>query len=72
MSPKKIWQIIITNLLIIMANIAVFSKAFFGLSLFLGSTLSISIAWFTIIGSIISFTYFNKKLLMPVNSYTLI
>jgi len=72
MSPKKIWQIIITNLLIIIANIAVFSKAFLGLSLFLGTTLSISIAWFTIVGSIASFAYFNKKLLMPVNNYTLI
>lgn len=72
MTPKKIWQIIATNSIIAMANIAVFSKAFFGLSLLAGTALSMSIAWFTIIASVFSFTYLNRKFLMPVDTYTLI
>lgn len=72
MMPKKILQLIIVNLSIIIANIAVFSKAFFGLSLLVGSTFSMSVAWFTIIASIGSFTYFNKKLLTQNDTYTLI
>lgn len=72
MSPKKIIQLIITNLLIILANIAVFSKAFLGFSLLAGSAISMSIGWFTIIASLFSFSYFNKKLLMQNSTYTLI
>ena len=72
MKPKKIIQLIIVNLLIIIINISVFSKAFFGLSLLAGSALSMTIAWFTLIGSIMSFTYFNKRILNSGNTYKLI
>ena len=72
MSPKKIIQLIITNLLIILANIAVFSKAFLGFSLLEGSAITMSIGWFTLLGSLASFTYFNKRLLTPNATYTLI
>ncbi len=72
MTPKKIIQLIITNLTIILANIAVFSKAFLGFSLLVGTTLSMSVGWFTLIASLASFTYFNKKILMPKATYTLI
>ena len=72
MTPKKIGKLIITNSSIAAANIAVFSKAFLGLSLIAGSTLSMSVAWFTIIASLFSFTYFNKKLLAQIDTYTLI
>ena len=72
MTPKKIIQLIITNLLIIMANVAVFSKAFLGFSLFAGGALAMSVGWFTIVTSLFSFTYFNKKLLTQKATYTLI
>ncbi|MBR6034323.1 MAG: hypothetical protein IKP28_06355 [Clostridia bacterium] len=72
MTPKKIIQLIITNSLIAIANIAVFSNAFLGFSLFAGNALSISVGWFTVIASISSFTYFNKKLLTKVDTYALI
>lgn len=72
MSPKKILQLILTNTTIALTNIVVFSKAFLGLSLLAGTTLSMSVAWFTIIASIWSFTHFNKMLLTPVDTYALI
>ena len=72
MPPKKIFQLILINLLIIMANVSVFSKAFLGFSLLFGSTLSMSVAWATLIGSITSFTYFNRKILLPQNTYSII
>lgn len=72
MTPKKIIQLLITNLSIIVANIAVFSKAFLGFSLFAGTALSMSISWFTIIASLFSFSYFNKKLLTQKATYTLV
>ena len=72
MTPKKIIQLLITNFLIILANIAVFSKAFLGFSLFAGTALSMSIGWFTIVASLFSFSYFNKKLLTQKATYTLI
>ena len=72
MTPKKIIQLIIINSLIAMANIAVFSNAFLGFTLFSGNALSISVGWFTVIASIGSFTYFNKKLLSKEDTYALI
>lgn len=63
MRPKKIFELIMANLSIIIANVAVFSKAFLGFSLFVGTALSMSIAWFTILLSMFSFVYFNKNLL---------
>ncbi len=71
MTPKKIWHLIITNLIIIIVNIAVFSNAFLGFSLLTGTALTMSIAWFTIIASIFSFSYFNNKLLSTQNTFTL-
>lgn len=71
MTPKKIIQLIITNLSIIIVNIAVFSKAFLGFSLITGTALSISISWFTLIASVFFFSYFNKKLLTQKATYTL-
>lgn len=72
MSPKKFFQLLLTNSLIAISNIVVFSNAFLGLSLLAGSALSMSVAWFTIIASLFSFTYFNKMLLAPVDTYALI
>lgn len=72
MSPKKIFQLILINLLIIIANVSVFSKAFLGFSLLFGSALSMSVAWFTLLGSISSFVYFNRKILLPKNTYSII
>lgn len=72
MSPKKIFQLILLNLLIIIANVSVFSKAFLGFSLLVGSALSMSVAWFTLLGSISSFAYFNRKILLPKNTYSII
>ena len=55
-----------------MANVSVFSKAFLGFSLLFGSTLSMSVAWATLIGSIASFTFFNRRILLPQNTYSII
>ncbi len=51
MTPKKIKQLIILNAAIVVANIAIFSKAFLGLSFFKGSTLAMTVAWFTVIAT---------------------
>ena len=64
MPPKKIFQLILINLLIIIANVSVFSKAFLGFSLLFGSALSMSLACFTLLGSIASFAYFNRNILL--------
>lgn len=72
MSHKKIFQLISTNSLIAATNIAVFSKAFLGFSLFTGSALTMSTAWFTVLASAFSFTYFNKKILAPSSTYSII
>ncbi len=72
MAPKKFRQLIILNLIIIIANIAIFSKAFLGLSLLTGSVLSMSLAWFTLIGSVGLFSYGNMSLLKKPESHQLI
>ena len=72
MTPKKIIKLILANALIAIVNIAVFSKAFLGFSLLAGTSLSMSIAWFTIVASIGSFSYFNARLLGQAGNYTLI
>ena len=71
MTPKKIIQLLLTNLSIIFANVAVFSKAFLGLSLFAGTALSMTVAWFTIVASLFSFGYFNQRLLTQRSTYAL-
>ena len=72
MSHKKIVQLISTNSLIAATNIAVFSKAFLGFSLFTGTALTMSTAWFTVLASAFSFTYLNKKILTPTSTYSII
>ena len=63
MSPKKKKQFLMLNLFIIIINIVIFSNAFLGLALFAGTALSISIAWFSIIGSMALFIRGNSILL---------
>jgi len=70
MTPKKIIKLILTNLSIVITNIVVFSKAFLGFSLIAGTALSITVGWFTILLSLATFTYFNRKLLITQGSYT--
>ena len=72
MSHKKIIQLITTNSIIAAANIAVFSKAFLRITIIAGTTLAMSTAWFTVVASLFSFTYFNRKILAPSNSYSII
>lgn len=63
MSGKKRWKLVILNACIVIVNIALFSKAFFGLELFAGSALAISFAWTVMILSILTFIIGNKALL---------
>ncbi len=72
MTPKKILKLIMLNLGIAVANIAVFSKAFLGLSLIAGSTLAMTTAWFTLIASCGGFFYFNNRLLSQPSTYAMI
>ncbi len=72
MTHKKIIQLIITNISIIALNIAVFSKAFMGFSLFTGEIFSIVIGWLTIVSSVFGFTYFNKRILSTKEPYALV
>ena len=51
MRPKKRMQLLILNGTIIAANIALFSNAFLGLSLFAGTALTMSLAWGAIVAS---------------------
>jgi len=63
MSPKKRLQMIILNASIVLINIALFSKALIGLSLFTGTTLMVSLAWSAIVGSGFAFIKGNSMLL---------
>ena len=72
MTPKKIGQLVSLNSLIVAANVSVFSKAFLGFSLFSWTALTMSVGWFTVLASIASFSYFNKQILTPKSTYTLI
>ena len=63
MSPKKRKQLIILNAAIVIINIALFSKAFLGLSLLAGTALSISIAWTVVLGSAFAFIKGNSLIL---------
>ena len=71
MTLKKIIQLLLTNLSIIFANVAVFSKAFLGISLFAGTILSMTVGWFTIVATLFSFGYFNQKILTQKPTYAL-
>lgn len=63
MSPRKIRQLVILNAAIVLINIALFSNAFFGLSLTGGTTLSITIAWAAVLGSVLAFLKGNLSIL---------
>jgi hypothetical protein len=54
---------VILNAAIVLINIALFSNAFFGLSLFSGAALSITIAWAVVLGSILAFFKGNLSIL---------
>jgi uncharacterized membrane protein len=63
MSPKKRKQLIILNTAIVLVNIALFSNALLGFSLFKGTVLSISIAWTAVLLSFLVFIKGNSLIL---------
>ena len=63
MSPKKKKQLIMLNSVIVLVNIALFSRPLLGLSLFAGTALSISIAWTAVVGSVFAFFKGNSMIL---------
>ncbi len=72
MAPKRIRQIVLLNLLIIIINVAIFSKAFLGLSLFTGTVLGMTSAWFTIVATTFAFFQGNISLLKKPETRKLI
>ena len=72
MNPKKLRKLFLVNAIIAMINIVVFSKAFLGFSLIAGSTLAMSVAWFSVIASTFSFFKFNTALLKKTETHKLI
>ncbi len=72
MAPKKLRLLILLNALIVVANIAVFSKAFLGLSLLAGSTLGMTVAWFTVTASLFGFFKGNISLLKKPETHKLV
>jgi hypothetical protein len=71
MSQKKIMQLIILNTAIVAVNAALFSKAVFGLELFAGTALSISLAWAAIVVSGIVFIKGNSDILRKRETHSL-
>ena len=63
MSPKKKRQMVILNTAIIIINILLFSRPFFGITLFSGSALALSLAWTSLIFSAYAFVKGNSILL---------
>ena len=63
MSSKKRKQLIMLNATIILVNVALFSNALLGVSLFAGTALSISIAWTAVLISIFAFFKGNSLIL---------
>jgi len=63
MSPRKRWQLVILNAAIVLLNVALFSNALLGLSLFAGSALAISAAWTGVLGSVFAFFRGNYAIL---------
>ncbi|MDR1629481.1 MAG: hypothetical protein LBS36_04615 [Oscillospiraceae bacterium] len=62
MTPKKKKLLILLNSAIVLINIALFSNALFGFSLFNGTPLSLSIAWTVVIASVFAFIKGNSLL----------
>lgn len=71
MSPKKTRQLIVLNSAIALTNIALFSNAFLGLSLFEGSILSISTAWTALAVSGAAFIKGNSEILKKKETHLL-
>jgi len=63
MSHRKKRQLVILNTAIIFINVLLFSRVFVGLSLFSGTTLSISIAWTAVFAGIFAFFKGNSFIL---------
>ena len=63
MNTKKKIQLVALNGAIASTNIAIFSKAFLGLSLFKGTTIALLIAWLDILISILAFYKGNLSIL---------
>ncbi len=72
MTPRKLQKLFLLNSLIVLINIVIFSKAFLGFSLIAGSTLAMSIAWFSVLASTFSFFKFNIMLLKKPETHKLI
>ncbi len=72
MAPKKLQQLLLLNTAIVIANIVVFSKAFLGLSFLAGTTLGMSVAWFTALTSTFAFFKGNVSLLKKPETHQLI
>lgn len=71
MSPKKKKHFLILNAAIILINIAVFSNAFLGFSLFSGTALSMSLAWMSIVTSVFAFIKGNSVILKKEETHLL-
>lgn len=63
MSQRKIRQLVILNAAIVLINIALFSNAFFGLSLTNGTVLSKTIAWAIVSASVFAFIKGNLAIM---------
>jgi hypothetical protein len=72
MSPKKKRQLILLNATIVAVNIALFSRALIGLSLFSGSAFSISLAWTAIVLSVLAFFKGNSQILNKAETHLLL
>lgn len=71
MNSKKKIQLVALNGAIVTTNIAVFSKVFFGLSLFKGNSISLVIAWLDILVSILAFFKGNLSILKKQEMHVL-
>lgn len=71
MSPKKKKQLIILNSAIVLLNIAVFSNALLGFALFTGTTLTMSIAWMSVVGSVFAFVKGNSLIFKKEETHLL-
>ena len=69
-SKKKI-QVLALNGAIVTTNIVIFSKAFFGFSLFKGNSISLAIAWIDILLSILAFFKGNLAILKKQEMHVL-
>ena len=72
MAPKKLRQLILLNLSIVIINILVFSNAFLGLSFLSGTVLGMSVAWFTALSTGTAFLAGNINLLKKTETHKLI